>query len=330
MGYVTLQRPGGMIGLRSFATDTNPEAPLCLWIGGRLGTCDAVLLGEESEPRAGLAAAGIPVCSVDYRTHFVTDRDLEACAQWNIGVFLDDVDAAVDAVRRDHPERPLVLVGHSTGAKFALLTASRRPDEVAGVIALDGWLRSPPDTVSADERHEVEALLREWDGGLVRSAGLVVASFQGRPDGQRLQRLFVAHVRNVLVTEPDPYAGRMIGGSATDTTTSLVVRCFMEGDRYWPAIAELEARAMAVGLSGWAAPDYDQGLADLRAPVLNVIAGDRGDEFVARARYSRHAVPQAQVTDVMLKGVGHMDPVVGHHFGDRVVAEILSWCQTTL
>lgn len=51
-----------------------------------------------------------------------------------------DFSGALEIIREEHPDLPLVIVAHSTGGLIATLWASRHPDELAGLILNSAWL----------------------------------------------------------------------------------------------------------------------------------------------------------------------------------------------
>jgi pimeloyl-ACP methyl ester carboxylesterase len=331
--YAVLDRFEGRIGIRSLlpagAARRHGSAPVVVWLPGRLGACDEVLLGEPGEPRQALADAGLPVYSVDYRTHFVRDDhppDFEACARWTLTVFLQDVDHAVGYVRARHPDQPLVLVGHSVGAKLAYLhTARQPPGALAGLITLDGWLREPPDLVTAADRAAVLASHHELGDGAGAGSRSLASRRLGPDDESRRQRLLAAHLRRSLLDAPNPTVGRMIGSAADEASINRVVECLLVGDCHWPAILEMETRAMAVGVVLDGLPRHDANLAGVTAPLLNLVAGDRGADFTRRALLTGRLLERATRSEVVLDDFGHMDLVVGGHLGGRVSEEILQW-----
>lgn len=54
---------------------------------------------------------------------------------------LDDIDTFLDEVRKDYPNLPLFLYGHSMGGNLVLNYAMRRKPDVKGVIATGPWLK---------------------------------------------------------------------------------------------------------------------------------------------------------------------------------------------
>ncbi|KAA9381408.1 lysophospholipase [Microbispora cellulosiformans] len=341
--YQVLDRPApptgrARIGIRAFACGARwpspTPAPVCLWLPGRTGNLDASSAENPTDPRRLLAEAGAVVYAMDYRTHFVDvtcEEDLAACGSWNTAALLSDVRAAVRELNARHTGRPIVLIGHSMGAKLAYLFAASRPDPpIAGLVVLDGWLRNPPDLISDRERRAISSALDRWRAGdRVLTNQFAAPGTPGStatvddPTGRR-RRLRQAYLREML-TSVGGVAGRMVGGAADATSIGMVLRHLSDGDRVWPAVVEIEARAMATGVRDHDLPRYDEFIADVRVPLLCVIAGDRGQDFTARARFTAGLLRHAPRTELVLDGCGHLDLVVGCHFGRRVSQPILAW-----
>lgn len=327
------------VGIRRYSgcLDESAERPaaVCVWLPGRSGNFDSVLLADPRNPKRLLAQAGLTVHAMDYRTHFVDPacrEDVEACAAWNIGTLLADVDAVVRDARARHLRQPIILIGHSTGAKLAFLYAALHPRAgISGLVALDGWIRNPPHLISEKDRVSVRADLREYREGrktVLSAHGLRKYSSShadGNREGERRSRLFREHFRHMLTSDRPETAGRMVGAAANDESTSVIIRCVLEGDSLWPALAEVEARAMASGVHEHNLPDYARDLPRVKTPLLTITAGDRGGDFVERSVYTGRLLKDAPRQELILEGFGHMDLVVGCHLGARVCRPILDW-----
>ena len=86
--------------------------------------------GRYRACRGALAGLGYPVYALDHRGHgrsegrrALVDRLDNAAA---------DLDVLIDLARREHPEVPLFLLGHSLGATIALRYALRHQDKLDG------------------------------------------------------------------------------------------------------------------------------------------------------------------------------------------------------
>lgn len=58
----------------------------------------------------------------------------------NLSLYDEDISEALDLIREDYPDLPLVLMGHSTGGLLATLWANRHPGALDGLILNSAWL----------------------------------------------------------------------------------------------------------------------------------------------------------------------------------------------
>lgn len=58
----------------------------------------------------------------------------------NLSLYDEDIAEALDLIREDYPDLPLVLMGHSTGGLLATLWANRHPGALDGLILNSAWL----------------------------------------------------------------------------------------------------------------------------------------------------------------------------------------------
>lgn len=58
----------------------------------------------------------------------------------DLSAYDEDISAALDLIRLDHPDLPLIVMGHSTGGLIAALWAYRHPGACTGLILNSAWL----------------------------------------------------------------------------------------------------------------------------------------------------------------------------------------------
>ena len=58
----------------------------------------------------------------------------------NLSLYDEDISEALDLIREDYSDLPLVLMGHSTGGLLATLWANRHPGALDGLILNSAWL----------------------------------------------------------------------------------------------------------------------------------------------------------------------------------------------
>ena len=106
---------------------------------------------------APLAAAGINVLAYDLRGHGRSDRP---AAGYTVETFVDDFEAVLEQL---HVTGPIHLVGNSFGGTVAFAYAWRRPERVAGIVAIEA---EPPTEVWSSKmsqlmEYTVEELSKE-------------------------------------------------------------------------------------------------------------------------------------------------------------------------
>src|ERR1700693_1399294 len=131
-----------------------------------------------------LATHGVDFWALDYRTHYVPPEkapsELAEMKGWTYDLFASDIDEAVKFIRAHTHHSKIVLAGFSRGVTNEYLYTALHPENVAGIIALDGFISSrapkePPPDVYADD---VSGAHLTYDK---RQALMELAS--GHPDG---------------------------------------------------------------------------------------------------------------------------------------------------
>jgi pimeloyl-ACP methyl ester carboxylesterase len=120
-------------------------APVVLYLPGM--HMNAAIPDGAPDFRRTLAAAGVRVWSVDYRTHFVpadaTPDALDDLTPWTQTVFAGDAEALA-VLSRTVDTGPLYIAGFSFGAGMAYRLATRDL-RIAGLVILDGVPPEPRD-----------------------------------------------------------------------------------------------------------------------------------------------------------------------------------------
>lgn len=88
--------------------------------------------GRYEELAAWLAARGAAVHAYDHRGHGRSSG--RRCHVDRFEDFLDDLDLVVERLRAEHPEEPLVLLGHSMGGLVTLAYLMQRRPVLAGAV----------------------------------------------------------------------------------------------------------------------------------------------------------------------------------------------------
>ena len=89
--------------------------------------------GRYEETAAWFAARGAAVHGYDHRGHGRSEGP--RCHVGRFDEFLDDLGAVLAAVRAQHPDLPVTIVGHSMGALIALTFLTERQPAIAGAVS---------------------------------------------------------------------------------------------------------------------------------------------------------------------------------------------------
>jgi acylglycerol lipase len=103
-----------------------------------------------------LAADGIAVHALDALGHGRSDGQRDLLPSWD--VYVDDTRTLTGIVRSEHPDRPLVLMGHSGGGVAALLLAQRSPEIARALLVSAPPAQCLPwvEALMAQEADDVE------------------------------------------------------------------------------------------------------------------------------------------------------------------------------
>lgn len=312
--HTILRPPGGRfdrIAVRRLGPcDPGGSGPVLLYLPGTHMNGELPRDERTTDVRRLLAARGVRVWSVDYRTHAVppdaSADDLAALAGWTADVFEGDVEAA-GAIARAVDHDPIWVAGFSFGAGLAYDLAAR-DYPMRGLVILDG---APPERPG-----KLDAGDPAFDVGGGRL---------GWPDRVRLLDAVLA----------DPAAPSPLSGFATagDALVEIV-----HGARSFGGNGGLSAvktgRADVRALAGMLAT-YDRwwpraastgaAVTPLRPlPVIAFATTNMGPAWVERVHTGARAFGGEAAEVHELSGLGHLDVLIGRDVESLVVPPILA------
>ncbi|HVB79985.1 MAG TPA: alpha/beta fold hydrolase [Candidatus Binataceae bacterium] len=272
-----------------------------------------------------LAAHGVDVWAMDYRTHFVPPdtpaEKLAVMAGWTDRVFEGDITAAAAFVRAKTYSEKLFIAGFSRGASFAYLFAATHPHRVAGLVILDGFVPRRLATAMPAGRVADDIGGRHLTYDKRQTLMEAVIRDPGGPAPLPKYKTAAENLEHVVYDADGVFGGH--GGLANPqggfSDPSVLARVLLGYDRWWPAVQNYE--------------DYDNpfdagALARLKAskiPVIAFASTNISNQWPAMVSRSAAATGSADLTIKRLQGWGHLDVICGTHAESEVFASVLAW-----
>jgi pimeloyl-ACP methyl ester carboxylesterase len=256
-----------------------------------------------------LATHGVDFWAMDYRTHYVssdkTGDDLKELKGWTYDLFAGDIDEAVKFVRAHTHKGKIFLAGFSRGVTNEYLYTTLHPENVQGLIVLDGFIsgrapKEPPPDIYADDiggkhlTYDKRKTLME----------MVIAN----PDGPapipkyKTARENLEHVVNE--------AGGLFGGHGGlanplggKSDAVELAKLLITYDRYWPTVQDFDHPFT---------PDRLAALEQSKIPVIAFASTNIAPEWPAMVEQSAHSTGAKDVSFTRLDGSGHLDVLCGN------------------
>lgn len=329
------------IAVRRFvkAADSGPERPVFFYLPGTNMNGAAALTEERHNLWLYLAARGIDVYTMDYRTNAVPENppaDLSFMEGWTYGAFVEDIAAAVRQARRISGRDRVFLAGFSRGVSLAYLYAAARwKTDLCGLVMLDGGLKSPRPSAAFDlakARAELKVQQRfasdvsgrtGWTGRqeLMRRAAATPPGEATDPKFKDAREQLASVLYNAW--RPGGLANPVDGYSDPQVLATLLAGY----DRFYPAVQEIEGRALSDFEDHPALP-YDDKLDEVNVPVLTFNSTGMGLQFLLSGIYTAERLATEDVSVHLLEGYGHLDVLVGTKAPEDVFEPTLRWMQS--
>jgi hypothetical protein len=329
----TARRPPGAqdrIQVHRYRTRA-PASVALLYLPGTHMNGELALADEAHNLWLFLARRGVDVYTLDYRSHFVAAQadatQLAAMRAWGLAAYVGDADAAAALARRESPQAKLFVAGFSRGATLAYALAMREPQPaLAGLIALDGGFKRVASAAPAPPgpRPATDALDVAEGIGWERRAELLRRAAQD-PGGAALDAGFASIGAQVTRLLQDAWGpGALANPEGGASRVEVLARLLADYDRYYPAVQNVEGRALAQQDDDPTSP-LDDAWGESRLPILYVGSTGMG----ARAlRDGIHSAVDSGSKDVqvrVLEGHGHLDVLVGEASEREVFEPLLAW-----
>jgi pimeloyl-ACP methyl ester carboxylesterase len=283
-----------------------------------------------------LAARGIEVFALDYRTRFIPTATAPAALAslkgWGVETFVGDIAEAAALTRRESGREKVFVAGFSRGVFLAYAYAGTEVDRVAGLVVLDG----PFKNHAPKQQFDATAALQKLE-----AAGVWGADVSGSLGWDKRQALMEAVSQNPAAPATDPkfktlgdqlahllhFAWRP--GGLTNTLGGLsrpqILATLLAGyDRYYPSVQDVDGRAIA-DRDDDPRTAVDDAWGELKVPVLLFASTGMGGDFLLNAIYSADKSGSADVTLNVLERYGHLDILVGETARRDVFEPTLAW-----
>jgi dienelactone hydrolase len=193
-----------------------------------------------------LAAHGVDVWAMDYRTHFVPPdtppAKLAAMAGWTDRVFDGDIEAAAAFVSAQTQSEKLFVAGFSCGASYAYLFAALHPGRVAGIAILDGFIPHRPATALPAGRVADDVGGRHLTYDKRRALMEAVIRDPGGPAPLPKYKTAAENLEHVVYDADGLFGGH--GGLANPqggfSNPAVLARVLVGYDRWWPAVQDYD------------------------------------------------------------------------------------------
>jgi len=269
-----------------------------------------------------LAAHGVDVWVLDYRTHFVpptaSDSELSELKDWTNERFESDIAAAADYALSTTHQGTLFVAGFSRGVDFAYLFAAMHPGQVRGIVVLDGFF-SPtrPMRAGAAERvvDDVGGPHLTYD-----KRRFLMQAVIDNPDGPAPIPKYKTARENL---EHVLYDARQFGGQGGESNAlngvsdvTVLARLLIAYDRYWPAVQDYENPFT---------PALVAALKASKIPVIAFSSTNIRPEWPSSVEQSAHSTGSDDVTFKKFPGWGHVDVLCSNQSEREVYAPLAEW-----
>jgi pimeloyl-ACP methyl ester carboxylesterase len=315
------------IGLHRLATSSNPAGPVLLYLPGTNMNGELPLPDPRSWLPLYLAVHTVDVWALDYRTHFIPpdtpQAQLSELSGWTDGLFESDIDAAVDFIGTTTGRGRLFIAGFSRGAAFAYFYAAEHPENVGGLVILDGFILTPRSykALAADKSAAARTYATDIGGRSLtyekRKALLELVIKDPNAPAPVAKFGTARHNLEHVVYDSKGFGGRgglanPIGGYSDAVTLAHVLLTY---DRYWPAVQDSEELLT---------PALRDRLAAAKIPVIAFSSTNIAPTWPAQVKRSASATGTTPSV-VVLTGWGHLDVLCGTKAEQQVYAPVLTW-----
>ena len=316
--------PFDKIALHRLTIGPNPPAhpdKVVLYLPGTNMNGELALEDPRYSFQAYLAEHGIDVWSMDYRTHFILPQtpqsDLSELAGWTNDLFESDIEAAAKFVSAKTGRDKLFVAGFSRGVEFAYLYAAMHPGNVAGIIAIDGFIPSHPTRTEPQAPGQyadnVGGKHLTYDKRYKLMQMVIENPDQPAPIPKyKTARENLEHV--MYDAAPGNGAFANMPGGYSDAV--VLAKLLIGYDRYWPSVQDAEN------------PFTPELLATLKAskiPVIAFASTNFGADWPGQVEEASKSTGAPDPSFTKFDNWGHLDVLAGTKSESEVFAPTAAW-----
>jgi pimeloyl-ACP methyl ester carboxylesterase len=268
-----------------------------------------------------LASHGVDFWAMDYRTHYVppdkTGDDLKELKGWTYDLFASDIEQAVSFIRAHTHHGKIVLAGFSRGVTNEYLYTAMHPENVGGIVALDGFIsaRAPKEPPADDYADDIGGAHLTYDKRKTLME-MVIANADGPAPIPKYKtaRENLEHV----VYDSREFGGH--GGLANPQSGKSdaveLAKLLITYDRYWPKVQDFENpftldRLAVLKKSG--------------VPVIAFASSNIAPNWPSMVEEAAHSTGSKDVRFTKFDGDGHLDVLCGNDSEAMVFAPTLEF-----
>lgn len=311
---------------------------------------DSFTLMENESQAVYWANRGFDVYTIDYRTHFVpatlNNSQLGFMANWGWAQWISDIKEAVNMAKATSGVTRIFMAGQSFGGRATMNYATVYPQDIRGIILLDGGNASA-NTNPSNSYNLTAALSQE---NAAAGWALITPNLPGRtpvaPTFQGLMKYALANpaapaqyppgtsltppispLTNQSWSNITEWCSYILSGATSNIlggymNVSTVTRAYAGMDRYWPDRLNLEFNAYQDWNNcPYVTNDFDDNYKAINVPLIGFTSELYGlDRFGPIGN-----IANPDVTRTTLKGYGHMDVFMGTYSARDVSEPTYQW-----
>jgi alpha-beta hydrolase superfamily lysophospholipase len=322
---------GESIGLHRYQRQRGTPHAILLYLPGTNMNGVLKTRNEDQNLWLFLAARGVTVYAMDYRTRFIPHDfagDLAFMADWTMVRFVEDAGMALEHARAASPDLPVYIAGFSRGASYAYALAGQ-PD-IAGLIILDGSFKQTPYTafnrtaalqqLESSGRFASVVSRRGW----AKRSELMMRVISD-PDGKAANPRYdtaADHLSDVLYKAWGP---GVLSNTKDDVSDIQVLAREMQSyDWFFPLIQDVEGASLRSEEDD-PHTSIDDHYGEMTLPILYFGAGRVGAESLVAGIHSAARSGSKDVSIQVLENYGHLDVLFSESAVSDVYQVILDW-----